>query len=617
MKNPEILKKVQDLLPKVAKPAQYCGNEMNCIYKNREEAAVRFAFCFPDTYEIGMSHLGMKILYSVLNNREEFWCERVFAPMDDMEEAMRKEKIPLFALESYDPVKDFDIIGFTLQYELSFTNVLNMLNLAGVPLLSSQRDSLSPLVVAGGPCVCNPEPMADFIDLFMPGEGEEVILELCDCYADAKKRGLSKQEFLQNAAKIPGIYVPSLYEITYHEDGTIRSMTAKGDAPLPVEKRVIEDFDQVYYPEKFVVPYTQTVHDRAVLEVLRGCIRGCRFCQAGFIYRPFREKNFETLNKQGKSLCDSTGYDELGLSSLSTTDYAKLDQLLDALLGWTEKEKINLSLPSLRIDNFSEEMLQKTGAVRKSGLTFAPEAGTQRLRDAINKNITERDILRTAEIAFLGGHSNIKLYFMIGLPTETDEDIIGIAETAQKVVDLFYALPNRPKGKSVRVSVTVSGFVPKPFTPFEFEPQNTREELKRKQALLRSHIGSKKISVSYHDSYVTVLEGIFARGDRRLGKLLLSAYEKGCKFDSWDDHLKPELWQEALAECGIDPTFYANRRREYDEIFPWELLDYGVSKEFFVRENKKAHAAQTTANCRQQCAGCGANRYCQGGKCFG
>ena len=607
-------KKLEELLLTVQKPGRYSGGEINSVIKDKEKVDVRFAFCFPDTYEIGMSHLGMKILYSQFNAREDIWCERVFAPWVDFEQVLRENNIPLFALESRDSIKDFDIIGFTLQYELSYTNVLNMLSLAGVPLRSADRKSLAPLVVAGGPCVCNPEPLADFVDLFFLGDGEEVDLELIDLYKKYGKNG-DKQAFLREASNIPGVYVPSLYNVQYNEDLTVKAVTPVWDTPSSVQKRIIKDMDTVFYPDKFVVPYIEIVHDRAVQEIFRGCIRGCRFCQAGFIYRPVREKSPDVINRQAKALCDNTGYDEISLSSLSTSDYSKIEPLLNSMLDWTTKDKVSLSLPSLRVDNFSEELLEKVQAVRKSGLTFAPEAGTQRLRDVINKNVTEEEIMRTCRMAFEGGYTSVKLYFMLGLPTETDDDLRGITELAQRIVNEFYAMPNRPKGKSVNVTVSVSTFVPKPFTPFQFEPQVTIEEMRRRQRLLRDSVTTKKVTVNWHESTVSFLEGVFARGDRRLADVIEKAVEKGCRFDGWDECFSLEKWLEAFEECGVDPSFYANRTRSLDEILPWEHLDYGITKEFLVRENNAAHSAQTTPNCKQKCSACGAACF-KGGICI-
>lgn len=607
-------KKAEKLLSMVQKPGRYTGGELNSVIKNPEDVDIRFAFCFPDTYEIGMSHLGMKILYSLLNKREDTWCERVFAPWVDMEELMRKNNVPLFALESSDEIKDFDVIGFTLQYELCYTNVLNMLDLAGVPVRSADRKSLTPLVIGGGPCVCNAEPIADFFDLTLPGEGEEVLNELMDLFKEYKKKGASKEEFLKAAAKIEGVYVPSFYEFSYNDDNTIKSVTPSNGAPERVKKRIISDLDTVFYPESFVVPFIDIVHDRAVEEIFRGCIRGCRFCQAGFLYRPIREKSSDTVNKQCRSLCDTTGYDEISLSSLSTSDYTQLQSLLEGIFSWSEDDKVSVSLPSLRVDNFSDELMEKLQKVRKSGLTFAPEAGTQRLRDAINKNVTEREVIETSRKAFSGGWTNVKLYFMMGLPTETNEDVVGIADLAQKVVDEFYKNPNKPKGKGVNVSISVSCFVPKPFTPFQWEAQDTMEQLKAKQHLLLESVKSRKISVSYHDARTSFLEGVFARGDRRLCDVMERAWRKGCRFDSWDECFSFEKWMEAFEECGVDPYFYTSRKRSYDEILPWDHMDYGISNKFFQKEAEKAYQSVTTPHCREKCNACGANKL-NGGKC--
>lgn len=609
-----IPKQAKKILLKVQKPGRYVGGELNSVMKDKNKVSLRYAFCFPDTYEIGMSHLGMRIIYSCVNARDDAWCERVFAPWVDMEEQMRQNGIPLYALESGDPVRDFDLIGFTLQYELSYSNMLNMLDLAGIPLYSAERQGLAPLVVAGGPCVCNAEPIADFVDIFMLGEGEEVTNDLLDLLKTHKEKGSSKHEFLCEAAKIKGVYVPSFYDVEYNDDDTVRSVTPKYTAPEKAVKRIISDLDTVYYPETFIVPSIEIVHDRVTAEIFRGCIRGCRFCQAGFIYRPIREKSADVVNRQSISLCETTGYDEISLCSLSTSDYTQIEPLLDKMLDWSVGQKINVSLPSLRVDNFSDELMQKLTAVRRSGLTFAPEAGTQRLRDAINKNVTEEEVLTTAQKAFSGGWTSVKLYFMIGLPTETLDDVAGIAQLGQKVVNAFYSNPDKPKGKGVTVNISASSFVPKPFTPFQWEPQDTMEQLEQKQKHLLSSVTTKKINISTHFTPTSFLEGVFARGDRRISKVIELAWKKGCRFDGWDDQFRFDLWMEAFEECGIDPHFYANRRREFTEILPWDHLDYGVSKKFLMRENEKAHKSETTPHCRLKCAGCGANKL-NGGVC--
>lgn len=606
---------LKQLFEKVQKPARYTGGELNSITKDCKNVSVRFAFCFPDLYEVGMSHLGIKILYGATNAVEDFWCERVFAPDTDMEALMRENNIPLFALESRDPIRSFDFIGFTLQYEMCYTTILNMLDLAGVPLRAANRGEDMPLVVAGGPCAYNPEPLADFFDIFILGEGEEVNLELLSLYREHKKKGYCKAEFLREASQMEGVYVPSLYEVTYHEDGTIDDITPRDGAPATIRKRIIRDLDTCYYPESFVVPFIDIVHDRAMSEIFRGCIRGCRFCQAGFIYRPVREKSVDTIDRQSRCLCETSGYEEFSLSSLSTSDYTRLEELLTRLLSWAEDKHTNISLPSLRVDGFSEELANRLNVLRRSGLTFAPEAGTQRLRDAINKNLSESEILDTAKKAFAGGWTSVKLYFMMGLPTETAEDVKGIAELGQKIVNCYYHNPDKPKGKSVSVSVSVSCFVPKPFTPFQWEPQDSIQQLREKQKLLRDSVTTRKISLSWHDAETCYLEAVLARGDRRLGAVLENAFRRGFNLDAWSEHFNFEAWMAIFRDVGLDPDFYACRRRNQDEIFPWEHIDIGVTKEFLWSENQKAHQSTTTPNCREQCSHCGATCF-KGGICL-
>ncbi|MBQ7540759.1 MAG: TIGR03960 family B12-binding radical SAM protein [Clostridia bacterium] len=602
------------ILNAVQKPGRYTGGELNSVVKDKNAVDLRYAFCFPDTYEIGMSHLGLKILYSLVNARADAWCERVFAPWTDMEEQMRKYGVPLYALESGDPIRDFDLIGFTLQYELSYSNMLNMLDLAGLPVRATDRTELLPIVAAGGPCVCNAEPVHAFVDLCMLGEGEEVTNELIDLLIEHKKKGSDKQTFLRAAAQIEGVYVPSLYDVSYNEDGTVQAVTPKDGAPKTVRKRIVSDLDTMFSPSDFVVPSIEVVHDRTTTEIFRGCIRGCRFCQAGFIYRPIREKSADVIDAQCRAVCESTGYDEISLCSLSSSDYTQMEPLIRKLISWTDDAKINIALPSLRADNFPKELMEKLAGVRRSSLTFAPEAGTQRLRDAINKNVTEEEVLQTASQAFAGGWTAVKLYFMLGLPTETDEDVQGIAALAQKVVDAYYANPDKPKGKSVTVSVSASTFVPKPFTPFQWEGQDDGETVLRKQALLRESIHTRKVSLSCHHADTSFLEAVFARGDRRLADVLESAWRKGCRFDGWDDQFRFDLWREAFDEAGVSMAFYANRRRSFDEVLPWDHLDYGVSKTYLQRENERAAESRTTPHCRIRCGGCGADKL-NGGKC--
>ena len=607
-------KDIKKVLLKVQKPGRYVGGERNSVLKNKDEVDVRFAFCFPDVYEVGMSHLGMKILYSQFNNESYIWCERVFAPWIDMEEQMRKNNISLFGLESGDPITNFDFIGFTLQYELSFTNVLNMLDLANIPKRSENRKNLSQIVVAGGPCACNPEPLAEFVDIFFIGEGEEIDLEVINLYRQFKKDGRSRKEFLEAAAKIDGVYVPSLYDVSYNEDGTIKSVLPKNGAPSKIKKRLMNNLDSSYYPEKFVVPMIEIVHDRAVSEIFRGCIRGCRFCQAGFIYRPKREKSVETINEQCRKICQTSGYDEVSLSSLSSSDYSKINDLIDTLFCWTKNCNVSISLPSLRVDGFSDELMSKLKTVRRTGLTFAPEAGTQRLRNVINKNVTENELIETVTTAFNGGWTKVKLYFMIGLPTETLEDVEGIANLGQAVVDAYYKNPNKQKGKAVLVTLSASSFVPKPFTPFQWEAQDSSELIRKKQMRIKDSIKTKKITFNWHDCDTSFLEGIFARGDRRLGRVLERAQEKGCRFDGWSECFNIDKWLEIFEELSIDPHFYANRKRSFDEVLPWDHLDYGIKKSFLIDECKRAYDSTVTPNCKEACSSCGASCF-KGGIC--
>ena len=612
----DITKKLDGILPLVQKPSRYTGGELNSIVKDGEKVTSRFAFCFPDVYEVGMSHLGMKILYHQLNRREDTWVERVFAPWDDMEEQMRKNDIPLYGLESRDPLNKFDFVGFTLQYELSYSNIVNMLELGGIPLYAKDRGEKDPLICAGGPCAYNGEPIADFIDFFLLGEGEEIWEEVLDAYAEHKKNGGTKQEFLLKIAReIQGIYVPSLYIVEYKEDGTLKSIAPDCEGvPEKIRKRIIKDMDKVYYPDAFIVPFMDIVHNRVMLEIFRGCIRGCRFCQAGMIYRPVRERSPENLCDLAEKLIESTGYEEMSLSSLSTSDYSKFEKLANGLIDMAEEKKVSLSLPSLRIDNMSLDILKKVQTVRKSGLTFAPEAGTQRLRDVLNKGVTEEDILRSARLVFDEGWSNVKLYFMMGLPTETDEDIVGIAKTGYSVLDCFRKCESPKKANRINITVSVSSFVPKAFTPFQWESQNTMEELQRKQQLLKDTIRTKAITYNYHMSQVSCLEGVFARGDRRLSKVIELAHKKGCKFDGWDEFFKYDMWLEAFAEAGLKPEFYSQRKREFDEVLPWDMVDIGVSKQFLIRECEKAYRGEITPNCREKCSGCGAASF-GGGVC--
>lgn len=605
-----------EILSKVTKPGRYTGGEVNVVAKDPSKVDIRFGMCFPDVYEVGMSHLGIKILYHKINEREDSYCERAFAPWSDMEGLMRENNIPLYALESKDALKEFDFIGFTLQYEMSYTNILNMLDLAGIPILSANRVN-HPFVIFGGPCAYNPEPLADIADIFVLGEAEEVIDEILDTYKSWKKDNGSRIEFLQMAASIKGVYVPAFYDIEYNQDGTIKKRTPKSkEYPEIIEKRIIENLDESYYPKDIIVPLTEIIHDRIMLETFRGCTRGCRFCQAGVIYRPVREKSREKLMEQADELIRSTGYDEISLTSLSICDYSEIQDLIIDLVEKYENEKIGISLPSLRIDSFSVDLINEIQKVRKTGLTFAPEAGSQRMRDVINKGVTEEDLMKSTGSAFQSGWSTIKLYFMIGLPFETMEDVEGIANLAQRVVDTYMAVPKEKRKKGLSITVSTSSFVPKPFTPFQWVPQDRMDSLREKQQFLKGKIKSKFITYNWHESPVSYLEAVFARGDRRLSKVLVKAFEKGCKFDGWQEHFSFDKWMEAFKECNIDPEFYAYRNRGLDEILPWDFIDVGVSKKYLELEYKKAEKGELTRDCRLGCTGCGVNKFVEGGECF-
>lgn len=609
-----------EILMTVEKPARYIGGEVNAVMKDKDQVDIRFAMCFPDVYEIGMSHLGIQILYDMFNRREDTWCERVYSPWPDLHKVLKEKQIPLFALESQDPVKKFDFLGITIQYEMCYTNILQILDLSGIPLSAEDRTMDDPFVIGGGPCTYNPEPLAEFFDLFYIGEGETQYFALLDLYKEWKNSGKSRQDFLKAAAQIPGIYVPSLYEVTYAEDRTIAKMKPIcPEAPEKVKKQIVMDVTNTFYPEKPVVPYMKATQDRVVLEIQRGCIRGCRFCQAGMLYRPTRERDLEMLKKSAYAMLKNTGYEEISLSSLSSSDYSQLGELVNFLIDEFGSKGINISLPSLRIDAFSLDVMSKVQDIRKSSLTFAPEAGSQRLRDVINKGLTEEVILDGAGQAFEGGWNRVKLYFMLGQPTETEEDMKGIAWLAEKISERYYEVPKEQRNGKCQIVVSTSFFVPKPFTPFQWAQMCTKEEFLHRAYVVNHEIkeqkNKKSIKYNWHEADVTVLEGILARGDRKVAKAIRSAYEKGCLFDSWGEYFHNDLWMEAFAQTGVDPDFYTVRERSEEEVFPWDFIDIGVTKKFLLREWKKAHEEKITTNCRQGCSGCGAATF-GGGVCY-